>query len=266
MPRRAAWRRDLIPIPPSTIPGLAIPASAIPRSAIPFWAIVCGLFAVLAAAAPGVARADDTLLRLADTATVMVTPDELAASLRAEAAAPTAQEAQRKINDMMRDAVTAAKGVTGITVSTGGYNVWRVPPSAADRTERWQAGQSLSLSGHDGESMTRLVGDLQQRGFALGGLGWRLSREAEQKARQDATKQALSGLRGRADDAAAVLGMKFAAFKEVRIDNVSPPLGPRQQTGVFRASMASAAAPPTTEMEDLPVTASVEADIVLQPR
>jgi predicted secreted protein len=222
--------------------------------------------ALLCLSAVGPARADDTILRLAETATVMVTPDELAASLRAEALAPNAQEAQRRVNDMMRDAVAAAKAVSGVTVSTGGYNVWRVAPSIADRNERWQAGQSLSLSGKDGETMLRLVGDLQQKGLIEGSLGWRLSRDTERKARKDATKDALSGLRGRADEAADVLGLKFAAFKEVRLDSVSPPLIPRQQTGVLRASAAGTAPPPTAERDDLPVTASAEADILLKPR
>jgi len=214
----------------------------------------------------GSARADDTILRLAETATVMVTPDELAASLRAEAVAPTSQDAQRRVNDMMRDAVAAAKAVPGVTISTGGYNVWRVAPSIADRNERWQAGQSLSLSGKDGEAMLRLVGDLQQKGLVEGSLGWRLSRETERTARKEATKEALAGLRGRADEAAEVLGLKFASFKEVRLDSVSPPLIPRQQTGVLRASMAGAVPPPTAERDDLPVSASAEADIVLKPR
>jgi predicted secreted protein len=212
------------------------------------------------------ARADDTILRLAETATVMVAPDELAASLRAEAVAPNAQDAQKKVNEMMRDAVAAAKKIDGITVSTGGYNVWRIAGTPTDRTDRWQAGQSLNLSGKDGETMLKLIGDLQQKGFAQGNLGWRLSRDTEQAARKEATKQALSGLRGRADEAAETLGLKFASFKEVRLDSVTPPMMPRQLTGVMRATAMAAAPPPSAESEDLPVTATAEADILLKPR
>ena len=132
----------------------------------------------------GAAWADETILRLSETATVMVTPDELVASLRAEAVAPTAQDAQKRVNEMMRDAIVEAKQTAGIAVSTGGYNVWRIGPSPADRVERWQAGQSLNLSGKDAEAMLKLVGDLQQKGFAQGNLGWRLSRETERSARR----------------------------------------------------------------------------------
>jgi len=212
------------------------------------------------------ARADDTILRLSETAIVMVTPDELAASMRAEAVAPTAQDAQRRVNEMMRDAVAAAKKVVGITVSTGGYNVWRVAPTPTDRSERWQAGQSLNLSGKDAESMLRLIGDLQQRGLAQGNLGWRLSPATERAARKDATKQALSGLRGRADEAADILGLRFSSFKEVRLDSVAPPPIMPRQAMAMRASAAAPAPPPSAETEDMPVSASAEADVLLKPR
>jgi predicted secreted protein len=211
-------------------------------------------------------RADDTILRLSETATVMATPDELAASLRAEAVAPTAQDAQKRVNEMMRDAVEAAKKVTGITVSTGAYNVWRVGPSPADRNERWQSGQSLSLTGKDSLALLKLVGDLQQIGLAQSGLIWRLSRESERRARQEATKQALSGLRARADEAAEILGLRFASFKEVRLDSVSPPPIMPRQPMLTRSALAAPPPPPTAEAEELPVTASAEADIVLKPR
>ena len=221
--------------------------------------LLCGL-----ANAP--ALADDTILRLSESATVLVPPDELTASLRAEAAAPTAQEAQRKVNDTMRDALASAKKIEGVTISTGGYNVWRAGGTVTDRAERWQAGQTLNLTGKDPETMLKLIGELQQRGLAQGALAWRLSREAEKQARRTATKQALSALRGRADEAAEILGLKFSAFREVRLDSVLPPPSMPRGVAVSRSAMMAAAPPPAAEAEDLPVNASAEADIVLKPR
>ena len=222
--------------------------------------------ALSCAAAGRPALAQDTILRLSETATVMVTPDEIAASLRAEAVAPNAPDAQRRVNEMMRDAVAAAKKVEGTIVSTGAYSVWRIGPTPADRGERWQAGQSLSLSGKDGEAMLKLVGELQQKGLVQATLVWRLSRNTERAARRDATKQALSALRGRADEAAEILGLRFSSFREVRLDSVvPPPIMPRPQM-VTRATMAAAQPPPSAEAEDLPVSASAEADVVLKPR
>jgi predicted secreted protein len=212
------------------------------------------------------ARAQETILHIAESATVMVSPDELAATLRAEAVAQTAQEAQKRVNEMMRDAIATAKKVEGIAISTGAYNAWRVGPSALDRTDHWQAGQSLNLTGKDAVAMPRLVGDLQQKGLAQGNLIWRLSREAEQQARKDATKQALSALRGRADEAAELLGLRFGSFRDVRLDSVAPPPIMPRQGAMSRSAMAAPPPPPSVEAEDLPVSAQAEADIVLKPR
>jgi uncharacterized protein len=231
----------------------------------PAFVLSVAIVALACAVATRTALADDTVLRLSETATVMVAPDELNASLRAEAAAATSQEAQRRVNEMMKDAVASARKADGVAISTGAYNVWRASPTVSDRSERWQAAQSLELTGKDPETMLRLVGELQQRGLAQGSLAWRLSRETERRARKDATRQALSALRGRADDAADVLGMRFASFREVRLDSVSPPpILPRQNL-TARSTMA-AAAPPTAEAEEMPVTATAEADVVLKPR
>ena len=196
----------------------------------------------------------------------MVSPDELAASMRAEAIAPTAQDAQKRVNELMGSAIEAAKKVSGIQVSTGNYNVWRIAASLTDRNERWQAGQSLNLTGKDAESMLKLVGDLQQMGLVQSNLLWRLSQDSERKARQDATKQALSMLRSRADEAAEILGLRFASFREVRLDSVAPPpILPRLQMAMH-ATMSAPSPPPNAEAEDMPVTASAEADVVLKPR
>jgi predicted secreted protein len=207
----------------------------------------------------------DTDLRLAETATVMAAPDEIAAALRAEAISPSASDAQAKVNAAIQDAVAQARKVTGITVSTGGYTVWRTGPSSADHAERWQASQTLNLSAHDAPALLTLTGALQQRGLVVGGLGWRLSRTAERTARQEATKQALTALRGRVDEAAALLDLKFSQFKTVRLDSAGEPPMPRGLPMAMAAS-ASAPAPPTAAPEDVPVSATADADAILVPR
>ena len=218
---------------------------------------------------PGLVQAQDTTLRLAESATVLVAPDELIAALRVEAIAPTAQEAQKKVNEAMRDAIAAAKKVEGAAVSNGGYNVWRLGPTPQDRAERWQAGENLTLTGKDGEALLKLAGELQQKGLTVASLGWHLSREAERKARKDATRQALSALRGRAEEAAELLNLRFDSFREVRLDSLSQqPIGMPRSVTMTRANGAAAPAvpPPSAAAEDLPVTASAEADAILKPR
>ena len=211
-----------------------------------------------------------TVLRLAETATVTIRPDELAASLRAETVAGTAAEAQGRVNTAIADALARAKTVSGITVSTGGYSVYRINPSSnertgADKAERWQAGQSLELKGQDGIALLKLVGELQKSGLAVRNLGWRLSPEAARGARAQATRLALAGLRGRADEAAAQIGLAFEGFREIRLDSVRPdPIAPRMMSAAMAAG--GSAPPPSAEAEDVSVSATAEADVLLRSR
>ena len=206
-----------------------------------------------------------TVLKLAETGTVMIRPDELTAALRAEIIAGNAADAQGKVNAAIAEALARAKSVSGVTISTGIYGVSRIAPNPADKTERWQASQSLELKSQDGAALLKLVGELQKSGLAVRSLGWRLSPEVARKARAEATRLALAGLRGRADEAAMQIGMAFEGFKEIRLDAERPgPIGPR----LMASPMAGSAAPvaPSAEAEDISVSATAEADVLLRSR
>lgn len=211
-----------------------------------------------------------TVLKLAETATVTIQPDELTASLLAETIAASAAEAQARVNKFIADALARAKTVTVVTASTGRYSVYRVGPNpndrpGADKNERWQASQSLELKSHDGGALLNLVGELQKSGLAVGGLAWRLSPETARKARAQATRLALAGLRDRADEAAAQIGLAFEEFKEIRLDSDRPgPIGPRMMSAARMSGDAST--PPSAVADDVSVSATAEADIVLRSR
>ena len=186
--------------------------------------ITIGALLVLLAAPPACAS---TLLHLAQTATVMVAPDELDASLRAEATTAKPAEAQKRVNAMMTDALARARQVAGVTPSTSGYTVWRTGPTPQDHTEHWHAGQTLELKSHDGSALLKLAGALQESGLAMQQLEWRLSRQAEKQAHAAATRQAISQLRGRIDEAASLLGLRFGSFKDVQLNMPRTPVYPR---------------------------------------
>ncbi len=207
----------------------------------------------------------ETLLHLGETATVMAAPDELAATLRAEAVSPSASTAQSQVNALVADGLAKAAATTGIVASTGGYGVWRTGPTPTDRAERWQAGQSINLSSRDGAALLTLIGELQRKGFALSNLNWRLSRDAERQARQTATRQALSALRGRTEEAAGLLDLRFVRFKDVRLDSAQPQPVFRGGAPIMMTA-AAPAAPPSAVSEDIAVNASVEADAILEAR
>jgi uncharacterized protein len=225
----------------------------------------CLLAIPLSVSAANLACAE-TLLHLGETATITVAPDELEASLRAEAVSPSAAEAQNQVNAAIQDSLGRARQMAGVTVATGGYGVWKMGPTPQDRAERWQASQIIHLTSRDGAKLLSLVGDLQQKGLAVSNLGWRLSREAQRTAHQQATKTALAALRGRIDDAAGLLDLRFDHFKDVRLDSAPPQPAPVMRGTAMPMASPAAAAPPSAAPEDVPVSATAEADAVLLPR
>jgi predicted secreted protein len=202
--------------------------------------------------------AADTLLRLSETAHISVHPDELAASVRSEATGATPAEAQAQVNAAIAHAIAQANQVASVTTSTGFYQVWQ----STQPTTEWHAGQAIELRSRDGTAMLKLVGDLQGQGLALQGLNWQVSRDASQHARAEATKAALAGLRGRAEAAAAILGLRFQSFREVDLNPNRA--GPQPLARAMPMAMAASAMPtPTAEAQDVDIDATVEAEAVL---
>ena len=218
-------------------------------------ALVTLFLAMLAAFSP--ARAE-TVLEFSETAGVMVQPDEIAASLRAEATAVEPANAQEAVNRMMAKALDTARRAGGVTPATGQYAVWLAPTQSPGAAPDWRASQSLDLSAQDGPALLALIGALQKQGLAVQQLGWRLSPQAARTAREQALRQALGGLRKRAEEAAGLLALRFESFRTVRLTPEPPPVMP------LRAAMA-AASEPSVEQGPVEVTATVTAEAVLAP-
>ena len=129
--------------------------------------------------------------------------------------------------------------------------------------DHWRASQSLDLTSRDSAPLLTLVGTLQHNGLAIDALNWRLSREAERAAHDKAMRLAIAALRGKAQQAAGLLDLRFVSFKQVRLGAPALPPMPRFAGAV---SMMAAAAPPNAVAADVPVSATVEADAVLAPK
>lgn len=213
--------------------------------------------ALLAAAAP--ARAEETLLRLAETAERSVRADELRATLRAQAAGGSAAAVQQAVNRAMAAAIERARAVPGVTVATGGYWTWR----SGERGQVWTAAQELRLSTAEAPAaLLDLVGALQGRGWALTGLAYEVSVPLARRTREELTAEALAGLQVRAERLASVLGLGFVGFREIRVDAPRQPPSPRAAL----AAAADRTAPPAAEPAEVPISVAVEADAVLRRR
>lgn len=203
------------------------------------------------------ARAD-TILHLSVPGEVEVQPDEIVATLRAEADGATAAAAQATVNTMMGAALARAHATAGITATTENYFVSQNGPTRPNGPRVWHAAQSVQLTGHDGSAMLNLVGTLQQAGLALDGLVWRISPTRAETARAEATDRAIKALRSRAAHDAGLLDLRLISFDRVAIEDIRP--GPRPVQ--FRAAVMNAAPapPPSAESEPITVSVTVEAD------
>lgn len=214
---------------------------------------------LLALTAPGAAAA--TLLRLSDTASLRVPPDELVAELRVAATAPSAAAAQAAVNRAMAEALAVARKQSGVAISTAGYATWQRPPGAPGGGV-WQASQDLSLRARDGASLLRLVGGLQQRGLAVASLSWTLSSKARAAAEAKAMARAIAALRGRAAAAAGLLGMRFVAFRTVTL-GAPPTILPR---AMFAGAALAAMPAPSAVGSAIAVSATVSAEAELEAK
>ena len=208
--------------------------------------------------ATSVPAAAQTVLHLSETARVNVHPDELAASIKVGASSLSAADSQNRVNALVAKAMDQARAVAGVVATTGNYQVWH-----STQPDQWNAEQSIDLRGRDGSALLRLVGALQSQGLTLATLGWRVAGDTARTAKAEATRIALGNLRARADDASAVLGMRFSAFREITLDGAPPNTGPMPRA--FAAAMPMAASAPNAVADDVAVEATVQADILLQP-
>jgi uncharacterized protein len=203
---------------------------------------------------PG-AQAAETLLHLAETASVSRSPDQINATLSAQAAAPTPQDAQAQVNRATAAGLASAGKVPDVQVATGAYRTWRVPPPQTG----WQAEQSISLTaGKDAApALLALLGHLQQSGLTTTDLSWTLSAAQLTSAQDEALQKAIAALQGKAEQAAALLHLHFTGFRSV---DVAPEFAPRPMPMMaMRANMVEPSAVP----QDTDVTATIDAQAIL---
>lgn len=210
--------------------------------------------------APPVSALGPPMLHLSASATVKVEPDALVADLQGVGIASTVMAAQRHVNELMLKAKTVAASAAGVTTSFRDYSV----DFTDEKPAHWTARQTVELRGAEGEQVLDLVGRLQGIGLAVTDLGWQVSPDRADQARQSAMVKALKSLRIQASDAAAALGMEVDHIQSVAL-NEPPWVTPFARGGVATAQAMTVAMPaPNASRESQDVTATATADVVLR--
>jgi len=222
----------------------------------PTFTALCLLLAVPAMA--------DTTIHLDQQAQKVVPRDRLQADLRVEATGPDSRGVQDEVNRRMSAALAKARKNSALTVQSGGYGVYREqPPKGAP--EIWHASQGITVISKDFDAVLKMSGDLQNDGLALSSLRFFLAPDTLRAAQSELTAQALSGLRDRANEVAANLGMGVTQYKDITVGNATEGFDGRRPVMFAKAAMAAAPAitPPDAEAGDSTITLNVQAEVVL---
>ncbi|MDE2334376.1 MAG: SIMPL domain-containing protein [Rhodospirillales bacterium] len=213
------------------------------------------LFLVLLPAAALAAPA--TMLHLTQSATVLVKPDDFVVGFAAQADAADPAAAQARVNTLAAAVLAEAGKVKGAQVDTGAYGVWHQA-----NPDNWHASQTITVHGADAVALLKLAGAAQAQGVTVQQLGWRLSPQAELAAEEKAQVRALAALKTRAQQAAQVLGLHVAYFREVTLG--PPPVSPGPRVLMALAAPGPGVAPVAAHGEQS-VSQSVSAVAVLEP-
>ncbi len=248
--------------------------------------LMLGTALVAATAAPVAVRASDddgsTSVTLSADARRMVQQDRVTATLSYEFSGKTAEEVQAKINAKMQEAKPKYDAVEGVKVSTGGYNVFKnYPPEPAPKADGtpawtseerekkafWQGNQQLMIDGAKSDDMLHLIGGLQKDGFALQGLNFYMSRDAEDAVKDALISEALVNIQARAENIRKSLGMKKIRYAKIDLGDNGRPM-PMMRGMAMKTEMAydaaGAAPAPVAEAGETEVVVNVTAEVKLK--
>jgi predicted secreted protein len=209
-----------------------------------------------AAAAPPAAPQDQ--MSLSASASVELTMDVLSVTLAAVREGPDAVVVQGQLKQAIEAALTEARREARpgrLEVQSGMFSLQpRYAPPPARPTAQppgivgWQGRAEIVLEGRDLQAVAQLSGRLA--GLSVARVGFSLSREAREQAEAEATAQAITRFRSRAQSYAQQFGFAGWRLREVQVGAQEP-----NAFVTARAPMLRAAAMPGMAEEALPVEA-----------
>lgn len=198
--------------------------------------------------APLTARAEQSVavanqLSLSASATAEVANDLLSITFSTQREGADAAVVQSQLSHALDVALAEGRKAARpgqVDVSTGNFSV---VPRYGNKNEpmKWQGTVELRVEGRDFEALTRLVGRIQTLSVAQ--VGYRLSREAREKAEGEVSAQAIARFRAQAEAYARAFGFSGVSLRQVEVNSsASGPPMPRFR--VAAAEMVVSAAPP----------------------
>lgn len=214
----------------------------------------------LLAAAPALAE-DKVLLQLGESAERLVTQDRLRAHLRVELGGNDPRALQGQVNQKMAAALDRAKAVAAVKAETQGYYVYE--DKTLKRGQRWWGSQSLGLTSMDSGAMLALIGQLQEDGLLVSGLGYELAPETRRKVERELVPEAILRIKDAADTVARSLGLPKAEIVKIRLGDAQQQVMRGFGGPVMAMADRAGAPPPEAEPGETTVTVRIEAEVSL---
>lgn len=189
------------------------------------------IFFICLIALPAAAQDYKTVLDLPDGATLVnlsaserleIEQDLLVATMTYKAENESPKVVQDEINKKMKAAVDKAKKVSSVKASTQQYYVNEYDRNRGKKNfpvdKIWQGRQGLMIKGKTPDDLLKLVGDIQEMGFAMNSLQYQVSPELLEETREAMLEDALEKLMSKAKRTAKAIGKTTADLKTVNVD------------------------------------------------
>ncbi len=223
------------------------------------------------------AQMEDPILSMPDGQVILnisaterrdVEQDLLVANLSYQATNKGPRALQDEVNKIMKEAISTAKKVDTVKVSTGSYQVYDYTDPRT-KEKKWRASQSLTLKSKDAESLLKLSGKLQDMKLNMNGLSYMLDPKTSVSVQDSLMEDALKQLQMRANRAAKALGKSTAELRDVNVQTGGVPYQQIRNYGrsnmmEMQGAVADMAAP-VAEAGETTISLSVSARAILKP-
>jgi len=173
---------------------------------------------------------------------------------------PDPARAAQRVNEAMKWALERARAEADVRVRSGSYQTW--PVREEGRIRRWRASHEMLLESGDAETLSDLLGALQER-LELRSFDVSVSAERREEVERELIGEALAAFRERAALVHKSLGAAGYAIDQLSISTGggSPPRPMMQmaEADAYRARAAPAVEPGTTR-----IAVGVDATIALE--
>jgi predicted secreted protein len=167
-----------------------------------------------------------------------------------------------ELNRHAQQALSQAKGVSGVTARTGAFSI--DPMTDRDgHISSWRGRTEVILESRDFAAASKLAGQMNSA-MQVGGVSFSLSPEAQRKAAEKLTTEAIKNFRAQADSAAKAFGYTGYTIRDVNVNSNNAP--PPRPMFAMRAMAAAAPAQLPVEAGKSTVTVTVSGSVQMTQR